>query len=645
MKIILICILLTNIISINYDETITLSYGKTYTSAQTFTKRTFYLQITSSYNYIKIDNYYGRLEVIKGDQTIAYLYGKETFTIFKYEPNIYYIVFELPSPFEICGFETSGLNNNYYLLESSLTFRYMQEKRLSFKVKNNESEKKFIAIQIYNQTNYLVRDARCEENGKTFSPIVFEEGNNNLYFIFLISDETTTFEYTLYNNLPRTTIRSASVSLKKDYNYVTISNNFTETNRFYNLKFYKLEHLKDYPYFELSKHKNTDLLFYEDNFNRYQINSVSRYKFKNFDSFLILNNKKNFGYFSVVYMKDEKNSIDGKGDFDLTLFDTRNFDINILNSASKNIKITFLKNEHFLLNNLFFPDKNKSLNYLFLDSDDKYNFIFQREKDETKVTLQFKNITKSRIPKDAVSVRFSVIPTNYEIITIEEDIFKCVDFEQLCILKPNSNKKKVVVDSNTSYSYFDGYNLYLHQIYNLNYDRYFEIIGNPSYYGRCFNIRYIIDEYIDLKMNQTLNFSVLNNKQIFNFRIKDIKSYYKVIIKLESIYNNIKYKILNEEYNKEKGFSIDSEGDDIIVNISTSLVDEHLCDNFSIYFDIEEILNKKYKPLIYASSIIGFTSILFFIIFLIYSCKNNSEEYNNLERLIYLYSFGKKNRY
>ena len=297
------------------------------------------------------------------------------------------------------------------------------------------------------------------------------------------------------------------------------------------------------------------------------------------------------------------------------------------------------------MNNLFFPDKNKSLNYLFLDSDDKYNFIFQREKDETKVTLQFKNITKSRIPKDAVSVRFSVIPTNYEIITIEEDIFKCVDFEQLCILKPNSNKKKVVVDSNTSYSYFDGYNLYLHQIYNLNYERYFEIIGNPNYYGRCFNIRYIIDEYIDLKMNQTLNFSVLNNKQIFNFRIKDIKSYYKVIIKLESIYNNIKYKILNEEYNKEKGFSIESEGNDIIVNISTSLVDEHLCDNFSIYFDIEEILNKKYKPLIYASSIIGFTSILFFIIFLIYSCKNDSEEYNNLERLIYLYSFGKINRY
>ena len=136
MKKLLIFALLAKILSINYDEKVSLSYGKTYTSAQTFTRRTFLLQIVGNYKYIQIDNYYGKLYVKKGEQTISILYGKETYTIFKIEENEYYIVFELPSPFETCGFETKGLDNEYYILESSLTFRYMQEKQLSFKVKN-----------------------------------------------------------------------------------------------------------------------------------------------------------------------------------------------------------------------------------------------------------------------------------------------------------------------------------------------------------------------------------------------------------------------------------------------------------------------------------------------------------------------------
>ena len=72
--------------------------------------------------------------------------------------------------------------------------------------------------------------------------MIFEEANNILYFIFLLTSESeVTFKYTVYNHLPRTTTRAASVSLKKDYDYETISNNYTETKRFYNLKFYKLE--------------------------------------------------------------------------------------------------------------------------------------------------------------------------------------------------------------------------------------------------------------------------------------------------------------------------------------------------------------------------------------------------------------------
>ncbi len=642
MKFIIILALLSSILSLKYDEKITLSYGKTYNSAQPFTKRTFYLQMVGTYNYIQIDNYYGRLEIIKGEETISVLNGKETYTIFKYEANEYYIIFELPSPFEVCGFETKGLSNEYYILESSLTFRYMKEKQLSFKVINNDSKNtKFIAIQLHNLTNYLVRDAVIEEYGRTFSPIIFEEINNYLRFICLITSEIT-FKYTVYNNFERTTIRAASVSLKNNYDITYISNNYTEINRFYNLKFYNLQYLSNSPYIEISTKENSNLLFYEDNFNRYQINSIIKYRFQKGFPFLILNNQKNFGYFSVVYMKDEKNSINEKGDFNLTLFDTRNYDMNIINSFSKNIKVTFLKNEHFVLDKLYFPDTKKSLNYLFLDSNNKYNYIFEREKNETLLQLQFKNNTSSRIPKDFVYVGFSVNPTNYEIISIEEDIFKCVDFEQLCLLKPNPNKKKVVIDSNTSYSYLDGYNLYLHQIYDLNYVRYFEIFGDPKYYGRCFNIRYFSDEYVDLKLNETLlNFTVLNSKQVFKFRIKDTKSYYRIIIKLESINNNIKFNTSKEEYDKDKGFIINATDNETKVDIYTSLIDEHLCDNFSIYYNIEVILTDKYKKLILASSIIGFVSIVFFFFILFALNKCTEDGYNIFERFLYLYSLGK----
>lgn len=79
----------------------------------------------------------------------------------------------------------------------------------------------------------------------------------------------------------------------------------------------------------------------------------------------------------------------------------------------------------------------------------------------------------------------------------------------------------------------------------------------------------------------------------------------------------------------------------MIVNISASLIDEHLCDNFSIYFNIEYILNQKYKALIYASSIIGGISIVFFIFFLLCLNKISKEDYGRVERILYLYSFGK----
>ena len=113
----------------------------------------------------------------------------------------------------------------------------------------------------------------------------------------------------------------------------------------------------------------------------------------------------------------------------------------ILNSLSKTITITFGKNNIFSLDKLYLGDSEKNINPYFVDRNNKYNYIFKRELNETKLEFYFKNISTETVPKIFFNVEFSYIPSNYEIEEIEDDIFKCVDFELLSIIKPKKDKK------------------------------------------------------------------------------------------------------------------------------------------------------------------------------------------------------------
>ena len=183
---ILFIAILTTVVSLDYDEEIYSSVNnpKIYYYAPSYNKRTFHLKISSfSKDYLEFDNYYGKSTIIKGQQTIAILNGQEKYEIFKKENADYYIIFELPSPFEVCGIKIKELDNKFYILESSLTFEYMQQKTFNFKIINDEANKKYVSVILSNYTNYWVTDVMAEENGIKLSPVVRQESSYQLKYI------------------------------------------------------------------------------------------------------------------------------------------------------------------------------------------------------------------------------------------------------------------------------------------------------------------------------------------------------------------------------------------------------------------------------------------------------------------------------
>lgn len=221
---ILLVVILATVLSLNYDEEIyaNVNNPKIYHSAQSYNKRTFHLRISSFYkDYLEINNYYGKSTIIKGDKIIAVLNGQEKYEIIKKENADYYIIFEFPSPFEVCGIKINQLNDEYYKinLKSSLTFEYLQQKTFTFKIINDEPDKIYVSISLSNSTNYWVTDVTAEENGNQITPVVHKESTWQLKYIVLLTDEIT-FSFTGHNtNVRRTGFYSWSVSLKQEDGY------------------------------------------------------------------------------------------------------------------------------------------------------------------------------------------------------------------------------------------------------------------------------------------------------------------------------------------------------------------------------------------------------------------------------------------
>lgn len=218
---ILFIAILTTVVSLDYDEEIYSSVNnpKIYYYAPSYNKRTFHLKISSfSKGYLEFDNYYGKSTIIKGQQTIAILNGQEKYAIFKKENADYYIIFELPSPFEVCGIKIKELDNKFYILESSLTFEYMQQKTFNFKIINEEANKKYVSVILSNYTNYWVTDVMAEENGIKLSPVVRQESSYQLKYIVSITNEIN-FSFKCHNNKKRNGLNAWLVSLKSEDNY------------------------------------------------------------------------------------------------------------------------------------------------------------------------------------------------------------------------------------------------------------------------------------------------------------------------------------------------------------------------------------------------------------------------------------------
>ncbi len=160
------------IFSINYDEIILANKEKRiFTKAPYFTKRT-YLIDKYDYPYCEIINFYGITTIMKGENTIAVLKsGEESSFSFKFDNSNYFLIFELPSSFQICGFAIDGTTYKYTnILDSSMFLTFLKKRNFSLEIINdNKTIPKLIFIELYIVSPEKLDYISFEENGKIIS--------------------------------------------------------------------------------------------------------------------------------------------------------------------------------------------------------------------------------------------------------------------------------------------------------------------------------------------------------------------------------------------------------------------------------------------------------------------------------------------
>ena len=502
-----------------------------------------------------------------------------------------------------------------------MTLRYAKKRDFTLKIKNKESTPQLIAIRIFMDRYGAVESVSAEENGDSFIPDlnrydthVYSDHHDTYYAII---DKELTFKPIIY--YPYTQIfeyHSVTISLVDDFSI--LSENTTtciSTSQYSNIKYYQINPPLDKPYYELSFKDNSELYYVLDNFYRRKMKSIERYTTNNF-KFFKADTTNNGCCFSIIFM-DEKNTISEESPFSISLFDSRSYELTLVNTK-KYIYIKFLKDNYFDVA-IFLASFGRYVDYkYFHPKTNEYGYIFKNDLSELKVEFKF---TRKSTISDYYNFQiiYNGLNEDFKEETIKNDTFKCCNGITFFNLEYKPEKRYIYLLSNDTSNFHINFvklsDIYSeNNFYYSNEDTQIQIF--PTEKKICFELIYEKNYgkfYIDGIHKR--NFTVVSNNN-FIFELQNLYFRHEYFIEIESEKDNIKfdYYVMNykRKFNKFIYFTgldktqqfelpIEIKNKDIIDNLHFHFYDYEKieentfrCFNKTIYYNLTMNPEKNY---------------------------------------------------
>ena len=388
-KIFIVVLSLYYTLCIEYDITITSQYYKIFSSISEVTKNQTVYFIGSSNTYFEIINFNGEIEILKGNETIGYSKeGEKSFYITNDYNSEYYVIYKIPSPFEICGisFKFSNEEINYISEIHPFEAIFLNKRTAKIKIENEESSSQLIVIQVRDQSDLL--EAYFEENGYKLS----SELNKTDYIPAIITDKLY-FVPTVYYPKGNSTNRNLNKFTIKYYEKKKITENTTicrqDKDFIYNFFHYYLISNQSFLYYEIMFWEGVDLYSYETNYGFTKIKSNKTKYSTNKEGKIVLDSKLFISCFSIVFMDRKEKIISNRTVFNVFLLDSDFYNLTIINeSPNRTTIVKYTKNNYFNLEMIF--QNNDAESKCQDDSTGKYYICqFYQNNNNTGVQLYF----------------------------------------------------------------------------------------------------------------------------------------------------------------------------------------------------------------------------------------------------------------
>ena len=537
---VLLAILYKNIYCIEIDGIIIGDKKEFYYFAHYSSKKLFTYEIQRDLNkkYFEIFYFYSKLKILKENEIIYQTSegeesGENSFT-FEHDGSKYYMNIEYLSYSEY-GFILKSQNSPYnYILNSSVTFDLIRKRSINYKIVNNKNQKSIICIRIPTTFRIDIKqnsETQIEENGNKINCKYLRQrksdGYYTYYFYAVLSDNISFFSnfYTTWY-VTLNGISSASIYLD-NYKIYEITEDQTISLNDGSFEFYIIKN--NMSQFEISFLQNTELYMIESNVEYIKIKDIQRYN-KNSNLFM-MDSQKSKGLFHIMFM-NEKNSIKNDKTFSLYICDTREYKMTIINDKTKYIQFGFMYNSYINLTKIYISQEDKEIYASYKNSDDYYIFEFEKDSNsnETEITLKFE---KKKDLSEFKEVRLFYKAINYDVGTIENDYFECVNSSKKFLIRSNTEKKYINITFNSTANIFlndsgiNGWtkiNVTDNKIYYLN------IYANKEE-PICFNALFTKSGHIEIKKDEKRTFKLFLNYfdyqyfELFFIELKKDKKY------------------------------------------------------------------------------------------------------------------------
>ena len=524
-----------------------------YYQHKTIKQRTFKLKYQDK-AYYEISNVNSILTIYRGNTQIGKLENdKENSFYFKYDLNYdYYIFFEFPDyESEFYAFYVTISDSPLNIITSSgLSLRYAKKRDFTLKIKNNESTPQVVAIHLHENKYGTVESVSFEENGNSFTP----DYNGHDTYYAVIENEIT-FKTVIY--YPYTQIfEYHSLVVYLDNTVNVLSENTTtciSPGHYDNIFYYRINPPLNKPYYELSFKDNSELYYVKDNFYKTKMTSIKRYTTNNF-KFFKADTTNNGCCFSIIFM-DEKNTISEESPFSISLFDSRSYELPLVNTK-RYIYINFLKNDYFDAS-IYLVNFRRYVDYkYFHPKTNEYGYIFKN--DLSQLTIEFKFTRKSTISDYYnFQIIYNGLNEDFKEETIKDDTFKCCNGITFFNLEYKPEKSYFYLLTNDTSNFYINF-VKLSDIYSKNNFYYSnentQIQLFPTEKKICFELSFEKNYgqfYIDVIYKR--NFTVVSNNN-FVFELQNLIFRHEYFIEIESEKDNIKfdYYIMSYKHNFNK---------------------------------------------------------------------------------------------